>query len=108
MTRGSISGMTARKVKISVSLDANLIEVVDRQAAREGSTRSAVMESWLRQVSRAAKVARLEEETAAYYDALTPPEREEDSALVAASSRSTRKLSIDDDSPRRRPPRRRS
>jgi metal-responsive CopG/Arc/MetJ family transcriptional regulator len=101
--------MTARKVKISVSLDANLIEVVDRQAAREGSTRSAVMESWLRQVSRAARLARLEEETAAYYDALTPVERDEDSALTAASARSARKLDIDDEaSPARKRRRRRS
>jgi metal-responsive CopG/Arc/MetJ family transcriptional regulator len=108
MTCGSIDGMTARKVKISISLDANVLEVVDRQAAREGSTRSAVMENWLRQVSRAARVARLEEETAAYYDALTPAEVDEDAAMAAASLRAARKLNVDDEPKRRRrPPRRR-
>ena len=108
MTWGSISGMTARKLKISVSLNASLVQVVDRQAARDGSTRSAVMENWLRQVSRAARVARLEEETAAYYDALTPAETEEDAAIAAASLRAARKLNIDDEvTARRRPSRRR-
>jgi metal-responsive CopG/Arc/MetJ family transcriptional regulator len=99
--------MTARKVKISVSLDAGVLDAVDRLAAREGSTRSAVMERWLREASRAAKVARLAEETAAYYDALTPSERAEDADLAAASSRSARRLAIDEQTSPRRPPRRR-
>ena len=97
--------MTARKVKVSVSLDASVIDVIDRQAAREGSTRSGVMEGWLRQASRAVKVARLEEETAAYYEAMTGVERAEDAAIAAATTRSARKLQIDE-SPRPRSPRR--
>ena len=88
--------MTARKVKISISLDADLLELVDRRAAEEGATRSAVMERWLRQVSHRTKLARLEEETARYYDSLTDEERDEDAALAAASSRAARKLRVDD------------
>jgi metal-responsive CopG/Arc/MetJ family transcriptional regulator len=85
-----------RKVKISISLDADLLGIVDRRAAEEGATRSAVMELWLRQASHRSKLARLEEETARYYEALTDVEREEDAALAAASSRAARKLRIDE------------
>ena len=49
-----------------------LLDVVDRRAAKEKTTRSAIMEQWLRSASRQAELQRLEEETAAYYDALTP------------------------------------
>ena len=66
----------ARKVKVSVTIDADVLGDVDRHAANQGSTRSAVMESWLRHASRRARAARLEEETAAYYDGLTAAERE--------------------------------
>lgn len=94
---GRIEGMTtARKLKISISLDAELLEVVDRRAESEHTTRSAIMEQWLRRASRQAELQRLEEETAAYYDALTPSEKREDAAWTAAATRSFRKLKIDE------------
>jgi metal-responsive CopG/Arc/MetJ family transcriptional regulator len=86
----------ARKVKISISLDAELLGIVDRRAAEEETTRSALMERWLRQASHRNRLARLEEETAAYYEALSPEEREEDAAWASASSTAARKLRIDD------------
>lgn len=86
----------ARKVKVSVSIDADVVGVVDVQAASEGTTRSAVMERWLRQVSRKAAATRLEEGTAVYYDNLTSAERQDDASWAAASSLSARKLRIDD------------
>ena len=61
-----------RKLKISISLDADVLDAVDRRAAEEKTTRSAIMEQWLRNASRQADLQRLEEETAAYYDSLTP------------------------------------
>jgi metal-responsive CopG/Arc/MetJ family transcriptional regulator len=91
----------ARKVKISVSLDAALLGVVDRLAQNEGTSRSAVMERWLKQVSRRTQLLRLEEETAAYYEALTAAEIEEDASLSVASSHAARKLVVDEPSPRR-------
>jgi metal-responsive CopG/Arc/MetJ family transcriptional regulator len=94
------------KTKISISLDAELLEAVDRRAARDKTTRSAVMEQWLRGAARQAELQRLEEETAAYYDALTPAEKAEDAAITAAATRSLRKLNLDDDSPSTRPRRR--
>ena len=96
-----ISMTAARKVKISVSIDAQLLGLVDRSAANEGATRSAVMERWLRQASRQARAARLEEETAAYYDALTGEEKTDDAAWAAASSIAARRLRVDDASPTR-------
>ncbi len=86
----------ARKLKVSVSIDADLVRLVDQRAAREGKTRSAMMEAWLRSASRRAAAARLEEETAAYYDALTPAEASEDAEWAKGSARMARKLTIDD------------
>jgi len=78
-----------------VSLDPEVLAIVDRLAASEGSTRSAVMERWLRQIVHRAKVSRLEEETASYYSALTPAERDEDAALAGASGDAAVALDFD-------------
>jgi|SRR4051812_21862702 metal-responsive CopG/Arc/MetJ family transcriptional regulator len=86
----------ARKVKISVTLDADLVRLVDGHAANERSTRSAVMERWLRRASQRAALARLEEETASYYDAMSSDERDEDAGWAAAAVRASRRLAIDD------------
>lgn len=93
----------ARKLKISISVDAALLDVVDQRAAKEKTTRSAIMEQWLRGAARQAELQRLEEETAAYYDALTPSEKREDAAWTEAASRSFKKLDIDEASPKRKP-----
>jgi metal-responsive CopG/Arc/MetJ family transcriptional regulator len=97
---------TARKLKISISLAADVLDAVDRRAAAEKTTRSAVMEQWLRNASRQADLRRLEEETAAYYDALTPRERADDAEWADFASRSARTLVIDE--PAKNKPRRRS
>lgn len=85
-----------RKIKVSVSLDADLVGVIDRAAAKEGTTRSSLLERWLQQHHRRANLARLEEETAAYYDSLTTAEAEEDARWASTSSRAARRLSIDE------------
>lgn len=87
------------KVKVSITIDAGVLGVVDGQAATEGTTRSAVMERLLRQISRANLVTRLEEDTAAYYDKLTGAETRDDASWAAASSRAARGLRIDEASP---------
>ena len=88
--------MPARKLKISISVDAALLDAVDRRAAKEKTTRSAIMERWLRTASRHADLQRLEEETASYYDALTPGEEADDDAWADFASRSAQALSIDE------------
>ena len=94
----------APKLKISISLDADLLAVVDRRAAKEKTTRSAIMERWLRSASRQADLQRLEEETAAYYDALTPSEKDDDADWAEFASQSARTLTIDE--PEAKPERR--
>jgi metal-responsive CopG/Arc/MetJ family transcriptional regulator len=92
---------TGRKVKISISLDADVLDAVDRRAAKEKSTRSAIMERWLRSASRQSEMHRLEEETAAYYDALTPGDKADDREWADFASRSARELTIDERERRR-------
>ena len=92
------------KVKISISVDANVVSAVDRSAKSEGETRSAVIERWLQQASRRSQTIRLEADTAAYYDGLSAEEREENTAWAAASSRAFRRGSH---TVKRRAPRRR-
>jgi len=90
---------TARKVKISVSIDPSLLGAVDRYAARVGVTRSAAMERWLSQISRQENLNRLEDETAAYYEALTESERKDDNSWATAASVESRKLQLDEQPP---------
>ncbi|MDB4981383.1 MAG: hypothetical protein JWM82_2135 [Myxococcales bacterium] len=89
-------GMTARKVKISISIDATLLANVDRYAAANHVTRSAALERWLGQVSHKERLTRLEEETAAYYDSLTVADKRDDAEWAAFASKAARKLHIDD------------
>jgi metal-responsive CopG/Arc/MetJ family transcriptional regulator len=96
--------MPARKVKISVSLDAALVAQVDRYAAANHVTRSAALERWLAQVSHREKLNRLEEETAAYYDSLTEAERREDAEWAEFATKSFRKITVDDGWPEAPPP----
>jgi metal-responsive CopG/Arc/MetJ family transcriptional regulator len=88
-------GMTARKVKISISIDAALLANVDRYAAAHHVTRSAALERWLGQVSHREKLNRLEEDTAAYYDARTEADRRDDAEWAEFASKSAKKLDID-------------
>jgi metal-responsive CopG/Arc/MetJ family transcriptional regulator len=90
-------GVTAaRKIKLSVTVDADVVERVDR-AAREvpGATRSSIVEAWLRRGARAQAERELRDATIAYYEALTPAERAEDEQLSHALSRRARRLDVD-------------
>ena len=87
---------TARKVKISVSINPSLLGAVDRYAARVGVTRSAAMERWLSQISRQENLNRLEDETAVYYDSLSAAERQDDDDWASPVSAKARKLRIDE------------
>jgi metal-responsive CopG/Arc/MetJ family transcriptional regulator len=78
----------ARKVKISISIDATLLANVDRYAEANRVTRSTALERWLQQVSHRERLNRLHEETAAYYDSLAEVDRAEDAASIGESSTS--------------------
>jgi len=87
-----MKGMTnGRKAKVSVSLSADVVERIDRRAKSEHSTRSAVLESLLRDAERLSSERTLAAEVEAYYrggDA-------EGDAISRASSRAARKLEVD-------------
>lgn len=86
---------SARKVKVSVSIDPSVLGAVDRYAARTGVTRSAAVERWLAQVSHRENLTRLEEETAAYYETLSEAERQDDVDWAASASSAARRLDTD-------------
>lgn len=89
------------KLKVSLTLSADLVSLVDRDARRTNGTRSGVVELWLRRASSASARTRVEEATIAYYESLRSDERGEDEALAKALPSAARKVSFDD-APRRR------
>jgi hypothetical protein len=106
---GRIIGMTtAAKLKVSLSLSADVLALVDRTARRGNDTRSGVIEQWLRRAATAAAEQELTEATAAYYRSLRGDERDDDEALSRGLSEAARRVSYDDapTAPRRRRARR--
>ncbi len=85
--------MTATaKLKVSLSLSADLVALVDRDARRLKGTRSGVIEHWLRRAATASAQAELAEATVAYYDSLRSEDRAEEEALSRALSASSRRV----------------
>jgi metal-responsive CopG/Arc/MetJ family transcriptional regulator len=73
--------MTLRKHKVSLSLPADLVDWIDRQAARKrGETRSGVVEQAVRSWAKRSAAKDIEDATVAYYQAMTPSEHKEDEA----------------------------
>lgn len=90
----------ARKVKVSVTLSKDLVDLIDSEATR-AANRSAVIELWLRRAARAKAVSDIERATEEYYDSLTASERADEEALSKALSRAARKVHYDEPRPRR-------
>ena len=75
------------KAKLSVTLSRELLAAVDREVVRSpGSTRSGVIEAWLRLGSRVREEQRLDQETVAYYEARGREERLEDEEWATFAS----------------------
>jgi metal-responsive CopG/Arc/MetJ family transcriptional regulator len=73
--------MMQRKHKVSLSLPVDLVDWIDRQAARKrGETRSGVVERAVRSWARRSAAKDIEDATIAYYQAMTPSEHKEDEA----------------------------
>jgi metal-responsive CopG/Arc/MetJ family transcriptional regulator len=81
------------KVKVSITLAADLVTAIDREAARSGVTRSWLIEDYVR--VGASRAAALEEATSAYYASLQPAERAEDLAITRASSAAAKRVVYD-------------
>jgi hypothetical protein len=91
-----IDSMTAAKLKVSLTLSADVVALVDRDAERRNDTRSGVVEQWLRRAANASVERAIAEATAAYYGSLRAEDRAEDASLSRALSGAARRVSYDD------------
>ena len=90
-------GMTkVAKRKLSVTLSADVLALVDEDAQRLGETRSGVIEMWLRRAASGNVEREIEQATVAYYRSLRGEERKEGDALSRALSRGARRVSYDE------------
>jgi metal-responsive CopG/Arc/MetJ family transcriptional regulator len=90
MTSGS-------RLKVSLSLPADLIARVDQEVkARSDSSRSAVVEEWLRKGAHLKAESDLRASVVAYYQSLDSTERREEEALSRALSQRAHSLRVDD------------
>jgi metal-responsive CopG/Arc/MetJ family transcriptional regulator len=87
--------MTARKLKVSLTLSADLLELVDRRAHSRGETRSGVVEEWLRRAAAESVAQEIDDATAAYYLALRGDELAEEEHIARAISRAARRVDYD-------------
>jgi hypothetical protein len=87
--------MTTAKLKVSVTLSADLVALVDRDAERRRDTRSGVVEKWLRRAANANVEQEIADATAAYYRSLRGEERSDDEALSRGLSAAARRVSYD-------------
>jgi hypothetical protein len=94
--------MTAAKLKVSLTLSADLVALVDRDAQRRNDTRSGVVDQWLRRAANASVEQEVTEATAAYYLSLRSEDRAEDESLSRALSDASRRVSYGERAPRRR------
>ena len=86
----------ARRVKISVSLPADLVADVDRRArALPSGGRSGVIETWLRRGARVQAESELREAVVAYYSARSEDEVADDDELSRSLSVAARRLDVD-------------
>jgi hypothetical protein len=98
-----MNSMTAAKQKVSLTIAADVLELVDQDARRRNETRSGVVEQWLRRAASASVEREIAEATAAYYQSLRRDERAEEEALSRALSTAARRVAYDDSArPRRR------
>jgi hypothetical protein len=86
----------AAKIKLSVTLSADVLALVDRDARRLGKTRSGIIDQWLRRAAAGNVEREVEQATIAYYRSLRDDERKEGDAIAKALSRAARNVSYDE------------
>ena len=88
---------SARKLKVSLTLSADLVALIDRDASNRNDTRSGIVEEWLRLAASATTERAIEEATAAYYLGLRGDERGEVDRLSRGLSKAARRVSYDNE-----------
>jgi hypothetical protein len=76
----------ARRLKVSISIAADVLSRVDREVRRRSDTRSGVIDAWLRASADRQARDQLVAETASYYRDLPSEVRDEDSAWADFSA----------------------
>ncbi len=94
--------MPGTKQKISVTVATDVLRMVDRAASQSGTTRSYMIEQWLRASALRAAERTIDDATAAYYASLRPSERDDADAIARASSDAATRVSYDIVAPRRK------
>jgi hypothetical protein len=79
-----------------LTLSADQLALIDRDARQRKGTRSGVFEQWLRRAATASVVQEVEAATAAYYRSLRGDERADDEAIARALSKAAKRVSFDD------------
>jgi metal-responsive CopG/Arc/MetJ family transcriptional regulator len=99
-----IIGMSSEaKARVTITLSRDVLRLVDRAAEKEdGSSRSAVIERYLRRAIRGAAEGEIARDTIAYYRSLSEEERSEEEALSEALGDAARRLQYDRPSRRRK------
>jgi hypothetical protein len=93
MTYGTIKSMTVKKIKLSLTVSADVLKLVDRDVRELKGTRSSVIELWLRRAAASSTMRSIDEATAAYYLSLQTGDLEE--PLSRALSKAAKRLSYD-------------
>ncbi len=89
------------KVKVSLTLSKDLVALIDRDARRTGSTRSGIVEDWLRSTASRAAEKSIDDATAAYYASLRGDARADDDAVSRAMAKAAREVVYDAPRPQR-------
>lgn len=92
----------AAKLKVSLTLSADLVALVDRDARRAKGSRSAVVEQWLRKAASSNVEHEIDAATAAYYRSLRGEDRTGDESLSRSLSGAARRVAYDDSAARGR------
>ena len=85
---------TERKAKVSVTLEQDLLDEIDRRVSG-GGTRSQVIGEWLRLAAREHARRDPDAATIAYYEGRTEEQRDEDDALAGFSARASLERDVD-------------
>src|SRR5688572_4061722 len=88
---------TVRKLKVSLTLSADLVALIDRDANNRNDTRSGIVEEWLRRAASATAETAIEDATAAYYLGLRGAARSEADHLSHGLSKAARRVSYDNE-----------
>jgi metal-responsive CopG/Arc/MetJ family transcriptional regulator len=90
------------KERVTISIAADLLLEVDREAERHHTSRSAVIEARLQDAERRRKREELDRKVEEYYRALEPETAAEDDAWVRAVATASGETLRREESPRRR------